>query len=75
MKKLTLDTWEQKYVAGEIRRFDQKYTMFARPQWDDKIKELMRWVMERSPSKPKAGYTLQDLSRRLIQQPMPLLPL
>ena len=68
MRKLSLEEWEKKYVAGEIKRFDQKYVMFARPQWDDKIKSLMRWVTERSASKPKAGYTLQDQALRIASR-------
>ena len=68
MRKLSLEEWEKKYVAGQIKRFDQKYVMFARPQWDDKIKELMRWVTERSASKPKAGYTLQDQALRIASR-------
>jgi len=65
MKKLTLDEWEKKYITRPVERFDQKYTMFSRPLWDPKIKELLRWVLERSGSKDKAGHTLQDQALRI----------
>jgi hypothetical protein len=25
MKKLTMEDWEKKYIAGDVKRFDQKY--------------------------------------------------
>jgi reductive dehalogenase len=65
MKNLTLEEWERKYVAVPIERFDQKYVMFSRPLWDESIKDLMRWATERSPSKEKPGYTLQDQALRI----------
>jgi len=65
MKKLTLEEWEKKYIVGPIDRFDQKYTMFSRPLWDPQVKELLEWVLERSPSKGKAGYALEDQALRI----------
>jgi len=65
MRRLTLEEWERKYVAAPIERFDQKYVMFSRPIWDETIKELMRWATERSPSRQKPGYTLQDQALRI----------
>jgi len=65
MRKLTLEEWEKKYIVGPIDRFDQKYTMFSRPLWDAKVKESLRWVLERSPSKGKAGHTLEDQALRI----------
>ena len=60
MKKLTLDEWEKRYIAEEIKQFDQKYTMFSRPMWDESIKDLLSWVLEKAQMKPKPGRTLQD---------------
>ena len=42
MKKLTLDQWEKKYIAGPVERFDQKYIMQNRPTWDPEIQKLMK---------------------------------
>jgi epoxyqueuosine reductase len=68
MRRLSLEEWEQKYVTGPVKRFDQKYTMFSRPLWDEKIKELARWVIDRTPGKPKPGYTLQDQALRVASR-------
>jgi len=68
MKKLSLDEWEKKYIVEPIERFDQKYTMFSRPLWDPKVKELLKWVLEPSPSKGKAGHTLTDQALRIASR-------
>jgi len=68
MRKLTLEEWEKKYVPGPVERFDQKCTMFSRPLWDQEIKELARWVTDRTPGKPKPGYTLQDQALRIASR-------
>ena len=65
MRKLTLEEWERKYVVGPVDRFDQKYTMFSRPLWDERVKELLSWVLKRSPSKGKAGQTIKDQALRV----------
>ena len=65
MRRLNLEAWEDKYVKGAIERFDQRYTMFSRPLWDPKVKELLNWVTKKSPSKGKAGHTLQDQAFRI----------
>ena len=65
MKRLTLEEWEQDYIVRPIRRFDEKYTMFSRPIWDPQIKELLRWVLERTPSKRTPGNTLLDQALRV----------
>jgi reductive dehalogenase len=65
VKKLTLEEWERKYVVDPLPQFDQKFTMFSRPMWDPKIKDLLRWVLKKSPSRDKAGHTLQDQALRI----------
>ena len=60
MKKLTLDEWQSKYIAGPVERFDQKYHMFNRPTWDPEIKGLLEDWSFFSEAKDKPGYTLQD---------------
>jgi len=62
MKKLSLKEWEKKYVSGQIKQFDQKYTMLSRPGWDPAIKDRLNdWSITGKP-KDKPGYTLQDLA-------------
>ncbi|MCJ7596746.1 MAG: hypothetical protein MUO52_18440 [Desulfobacterales bacterium] len=37
MKKVTLEEWEKRYIAEEVKQFDQKNHMFIRPGWDASI--------------------------------------
>jgi len=37
MKKLRPSEWEEKYIVEDVKRLDQKYTMFNRPGWDSQI--------------------------------------
>jgi len=60
MRKLSLEQWENKYIVGQVKQFDQKYNMFNRPGWDLEIKGLLDdWSMI-GEAKDKPGYTLQD---------------
>lgn len=68
MKQISLDQWDRKYVSGSIEPFDQKYTMFSRPLWDERMKELTRWVLNRSASRGNAGYTLKDQALRVASR-------
>ena len=70
MKKLTLDDWEKEYIAGAIKRFDQKYTMFNRPVWDSEIRgRLDNWSFtEETKSKP--GSTLEELALSRATRPI-----
>ena len=62
MKTLSLEQWDEKYITGDIERFDQKNTMFMRVLWDPSIKDAVEdWSFSSTP-KDKAGHTLQDLS-------------
>lgn len=60
MKKLTLSEWEEKYIAGLVERFDQKYQMFNRPSWDPELKGLLKDWSFAGEVKGKPGYTLLD---------------
>ena len=65
MKKLTVEEWKRQNIIGPVERFDEKYTMFARPLWDEKVKPLLNWVLDRSKSKTKEGSTLRDQALRI----------
>jgi hypothetical protein len=65
MRKLSLEEWEHKYIKGEIKQFDQRYTMFSRPMWDPKIKDLLSWVLEKAEMGTRPGRTLQDKALEL----------
>jgi reductive dehalogenase len=68
MKKLTLEEWERRNVVGPVERFDEKYTMFSRPLWDDKVKHLLNWVLDRSKSRTRSGNTLRDQALRIASR-------
>jgi reductive dehalogenase len=65
MKRLTAEEWKSENIIGPVERFDEKYTMFARPLWDEKVKPLLNWVLNRSRSKRKEGSTLRDQALRI----------
>ena len=65
MRKLSLEEWERKYIKDEIKQFDQRYTMFSRPMWDPKIKDLLSWVLEKAEMDTRPGRTLQDKALEL----------
>ncbi|MBW2027525.1 MAG: reductive dehalogenase [Deltaproteobacteria bacterium] len=68
MKKLTLEEWEREYIVGPVERFDEKYTMFSRPLWDDRVKPLLNWVLDKSKSKNKEGSSLRDQALRVASR-------
>jgi len=50
MKRLTMEQWEDKYIKGEVRRFDQKNQMFIRPGWDPEINGMIEdWSLNGPP--------------------------
>ena len=64
MKALTLQDWEEKYIAGNEKRFDQKNQMFNRPGWDQEISgSLKDWSFIGSV-RETSGYTLEDQALR-----------
>ncbi len=65
MKQLNIEEWRSRHMVGSVERFDEKYTMFARPLWDEKVKPLLNWVLNRSKSKRKEGSTLRDQALRI----------
>lgn len=60
MRYLSSKEWEKKYVAGQIKEFDQKYNMFNRPGWDPEVKGLLDDWSFMGKVKNKPGYNLQD---------------
>ena len=73
MKKLTLAEWEKKYVVGTIERFDQKYTMFARPDWDMDIRgQLDDWSFY-GESQNKPGWGLEEYGMRRATGPVTMM--
>ena len=66
MKKLTRSEWDKKYNAGPVKRFDQKYTVMNRFDWDPEVKKVLRGVSLIGTGKVKqqAGYTLEELALR-----------
>lgn len=65
MKRLIVEEWKKENIVGPVEQFDEKYTMFARPLWDEKVKPLLNWVLDRSKSKRKEGSTLRDQALRI----------
>jgi epoxyqueuosine reductase len=53
-------TSKNKYIVGEVKRFDQKQTMFNRPRWDPKVASLAEGIYGVIPPKEKDGHTLTD---------------
>ena len=64
MKKLTLQEWEEKYIAGDMKRFDQKNHMFVRPGWDAEINRLLDDWSFIGPVRDQAGYRMEDQAMR-----------
>ena len=60
MKNITMEQWENKYVEGEITRFDQKNQMFHRPGWDPEINGMVEDWSLNGPPQDEAGFTLED---------------
>ncbi len=65
MKRLSVEQWKSENILEPVKRFDEKYTMFARPLWDEKVKPLLNWVLDRTRSKQKEGSTLRDQAFRI----------
>jgi reductive dehalogenase len=68
MKKLTLSEWEEKYILKPVARFDQKYHMFNRPNWDHGVKTLLKDWSFAGEAKTETGYTLQEKALRQASQ-------
>jgi reductive dehalogenase len=60
MHKITKEQLEKKYIIGKIRRFDNKFTVPGRMQWDLELNARVKdWGID-GGVKPKSGFTLQD---------------
>ena len=61
MKVNFVDKGADRYVVGNVERFDQKNEMFKRPLWDPKKMPLrQKFYIEEVMPGDKPGYTLQD---------------
>jgi epoxyqueuosine reductase len=48
------------YIVGNVQRFDQKYTMFNRPRWDEKVMKYAPGIYGVIPTQKKDGHKLVD---------------
>jgi reductive dehalogenase len=51
---------KNKYIVGDVQRFDQKNEMYKRARWDPAVIELGRQMYGIIPPRDKDGYTLMD---------------
>ena len=64
MKKLTLDQWENEYIAGQVDRFDQKNTMSSRKNTDPEMKRQLANLSAPVEFKDEPGFTQRDYALR-----------
>lgn len=63
MKADATDKGADRYVVGDIKRFDQKNEMFCRPFWDESMSHLgQKFYFTKVIPKDKQGYMLHDQS-------------
>lgn len=63
MKVNYADKGAERYVVGQVERFDQRNEMFKRAFWDPSVRDLGRKFYEgKVRPKAKPGYRLQDLA-------------
>lgn len=61
MKAKFVDTGARRYLAGEVKPFDQKNEMFCRPLWDEKMLDLgEKFYMTPVPPRDQPGFRLKD---------------
>ena len=70
MKRLTMEEWEKEYIAGQVERFDQKYTLGRRHQWDLELKERMQGLPPMPAVSDNPGLTLIDWAMRVASRSM-----
>ena len=51
-----------RYVAGEVKKFDQKNDMFKRPRWDPEVAFGQKYYGMIMPKDDKPGYTLLEMA-------------
>jgi hypothetical protein len=51
---------KNKYIVGNLERFDQKYVMYNRVRWDPEVEELGRKLYGILSPRDKPGYSLVD---------------
>lgn len=64
MKRLNLEEWKEKYKIGDVKRFDQKNTMFNRPGWDREINSRLEDWSFMGDLRTTPGYRLEDQALR-----------
>jgi epoxyqueuosine reductase len=57
---LTRTVSKNPLIAGNVQRFDQKYTMFNRPRWDERVSKYASGIYGIIPTQKKDGHTLVD---------------
>ena len=63
MKFNQIEKGADRYVSGEVDRFDQKNEMFKRAMWDPAVVEIgERFYKGNTPPRNKPGYRLKDQS-------------
>jgi len=64
VKKLTIKEWEEKYIAGPVSRFDQKYFVSNRYAWDKDLVEASKGstLIGTGKVKDRPGYTIDELA-------------
>lgn len=64
MEKQKKPIGTEKYIVGEINRFDQKNEMFKRAKWQPENREFVKQFLAPNQPKEEDGYTILDLSFR-----------
>jgi reductive dehalogenase len=65
MRKFSMKQLEQKYIRGNVERFDQNNLMFTRPGWDPEVHDKAKdWGLYAAVS-DKPGYRLEDCALSL----------
>lgn len=64
MKPNFVELGAQRYVRGEIKRFDERYMMFRRVMWDMPELAGKLYFTPKPPRPGKAGYEQRDVSLR-----------
>lgn len=65
MKKLTLEQWGKNYITGQVKQFDQKYTMGRRDAWDETLRERMKSSLAIPEVSNEPGWRLSDWAMRV----------
>jgi len=64
MKKLTTEEWQKRYIVGEVEQFDDKYSMYSRPEWDVELKSRLDDWSFMGLARERLGWDLEDMALR-----------